>query len=79
MQEIYAMGPLMSLKRLLALALATLVIAATPIANASAGTTQYEYDAQGRLVRAIYSNGNVVTYTYDAAGNRTAKVVTGGA
>lgn len=29
----------------------------------------YIYDQSGRLVRAIDSTGNVLTYTYDAAGN----------
>ncbi len=39
--------------------------------GALAGTTTYKYDAKGRLVEVDYPNGAVVTYTYDAAGNRT--------
>lgn len=31
----------------------------------------YEYDALHRLVKAQYSNGKIITYTYDAAGNIT--------
>ena len=30
------------------------------------------YDTHGRLIGVTYSNGSTVTYTYDAAGNRTA-------
>ncbi|AQQ37259.1 hypothetical protein A8E95_12180 [Burkholderia cenocepacia] len=40
----------------------------------SAGTVDYTYDALGRLVKAVYSDGaktTTVTYNYDAAGNRT--------
>jgi YD repeat-containing protein len=43
---------------------------------AVAGTVTYTYDAQGRVVKAVYSDGYTITYTYDAAGNRTAYVVT---
>ncbi|ATQ44039.1 RHS repeat domain-containing protein [Caulobacter mirabilis] len=32
---------------------------------------QYVYDSAGRLWKAIYSNGIVIEYRYDAAGNRT--------
>jgi YD repeat-containing protein len=39
--------------------------------HATAETVQYVYDAQGRLVRAVYSTGVVVDYSYDAANNRT--------
>lgn len=31
----------------------------------------YTYDALGRLTSAAYPNGVTITYTYDAAGNRT--------
>ena len=37
----------------------------------SAATTTYEYDALGRLRQVTHDNGNVTTYTLDAAGNRT--------
>src|SRR5919108_2184423 len=36
-----------------------------------AATTTYQYDALGRLVVVTHNNGNVTTYTLDAAGNRT--------
>jgi YD repeat-containing protein len=45
-------------------------------ANAYAGDTIYKYDAQGRLTEVDYPNGAKVTYTYDAAGNRTKIVKT---
>lgn len=46
-------------------ALATvLVLAASP-----AGAVDYEYDALGRLTKAIYENGMTITYGHDAAGN----------
>jgi YD repeat-containing protein len=35
----------------------------------------YSYDALDRLVRVEYVDGTVVTYVYDAAGNRTTKTV----
>ena len=36
----------------------------------------YRYDALDRLIEARYSDGTVVRYAYDPAGNRTAAVVT---
>lgn len=50
------------------------ILAAAPAAFA--GTTNYTYDEQGRLVQVQYPNGSTVTYTYDNAGNRTQTVVT---
>lgn len=44
---------------------------------ALAGSAVYTYDTLGRLAKVTYGNGVVVTYTYDAAGNRTAQVITG--
>jgi hypothetical protein len=39
-------------------------------------TTTYEYDAQHRLTRVIYSGcGTAVRYEYDGSGNRTKRVV----
>lgn len=45
--------------------------------GALAGTVSYVYDTLGRLAKATYSNGLVITYAYDAAGNRSQTVVTG--
>lgn len=45
--------------------------------SALAGSVSYTYDVLGRLAKATYSNGVVITYSYDAAGNRTSTVVTG--
>lgn len=50
------------------------VLVAVP---AFAGSVGYTYDALGRIKTATYSNGTVITYTYDAAGNRTSQVTTG--
>lgn len=44
---------------------------------ALAGSATYTYDTLGRLTKVTYSNGVVITYAYDAAGNRTTLVVTG--
>jgi YD repeat-containing protein len=49
-----------------------LLVAVILPAVASAATTSYEYDALGRLRVVTHANGNVTTYTLDAAGNRTA-------
>lgn len=44
---------------------------------ALAGSVANTYDSLGRLVTVTYSNGVVINYVYDAAGNRTSQVVTG--
>ena len=54
--------------------LALLAVATLPT---QAGSAAHTYDSLGRLSKVTYSNGTVVTYTYDAAGNRTAVVTTG--
>lgn len=46
----------------------------SPFLSISAKADTYAYDAQGRLTSVIYTAGGTVTYTYDAAGNRTAQV-----
>jgi YD repeat-containing protein len=58
------------MKHVLLLALAALMFAA-PV---SAATT-YTYDTLGRVATVTYDNGKTITYSYDAAGNRT-QVVT---
>lgn len=42
-----------------------------------AGSVSYTYDSLGRLSKATYVNGVVITYVYDAAGNRTSYTVAG--
>lgn len=44
---------------------------------ALAGSAANTYDSLGRLTKVTYSNGVVINYVYDAAGNRTSYVVTG--
>ena len=44
---------------------------------AQAASVTYTYDVLGRLATATYSTGAVITYVYDAAGNRTSSVTTG--
>lgn len=47
------------------------------VSLALAGSASYTYDTLGRLTKVTYGNGVVITYVYDAAGNRTSLVVTG--
>ena len=54
---------------------AALLGAAAPV---GAGSVSYEYDALGRLERIVYDDGTVIEFVYDAAGNRTSRVVTPG-
>lgn len=42
-----------------------------------AESVKYCYDDWGRLVRAEYANGLVLSYSYDKAGNLTKREVTG--
>ena len=45
------------------------------VSTASAASIQYIYDDLGRLVRVERSEGIVVTYTYDAVGNRLSRKI----
>ncbi|MBX9684942.1 MAG: RHS repeat protein [Hyphomicrobium sp.] len=70
----------MSVSRRVLLAAASLLAWRTHSAHAQSGeTVDYTYDVQGRITRAEYSNGVVVNYAYDNAGNRITVSRTGGA
>lgn len=62
-----------SFRPYLPLALAA-VVAVLMAASGAAFADTYEYDAHGRLTKVTFSDGSSVTYTYDAAGNRTVVV-----
>ena len=65
--------------RRLALRLASAVLALCSTA-AYSGNVAYTYDNLGRLKTATYTNGvvvTVITYKYDAAGNRTSVETSG--
>ena len=47
------------------------------IANAQSITATHTYDALHRLSSTTYSNGVVISYAYDALGNRTSKTISG--
>jgi YD repeat-containing protein len=40
--------------------------------------TGYSYDSLNRLTRVVYSDGTIIVYTYDAAGNRLTTSTSGG-
>lgn len=45
---------------------------ATPIANRKSSITDYQYDANNRLIRQVDAEGGVIEFRYDADGNRIA-------
>src|SRR5438128_8652312 len=58
-----------------------LLVAATMLLSGlsmrvDAATTSYKYDSLNRLTQVTYSDGSVIKYTYDAAGNRVAQTIT---
>jgi YD repeat-containing protein len=55
----------------LACGLAIIVGLVLPNVATEAATTQYQYDALGRLRQVVHDNGIVTSYTLDPAGNRT--------
>jgi len=46
-----------------------LLLIKAPIVLLHAIDIKYQYDKLGRVTKAIYSNGKVITFTYDAMGN----------
>ena len=73
-------APLQGIARRLLAMLASLFILAGGVVMApmvQAGSATYTYDALGRLIKVTYANGTVITYTWDAAGNRTQTVTRG--
>jgi YD repeat-containing protein len=66
---------LRSLRRAARACAAAVALATT--AAAWAGSVTYAHDALGRLRTVTYGNGVVITYTYDASGNRITVVTAG--
>lgn len=56
-------------------AIAIALVLAALLPSPSWAATTYTYDTLGRVSTVTYDNGLVITYSYDAAGNRT-QVVT---
>ena len=59
--------------------LTALLVAVFAAAAVWAGsyTVTCTYDSQGRISQAAYDNGTVIEYSYDLAGNRTSKTISG--
>lgn len=55
--------------------IAIVALSAATHAARSAETVTYTYDELGRIIRAAYPDGKMISYYYDAAGNRTQQVV----
>ena len=64
-------------KRMKQRLLYTLAILFVSIQTFAQNSTTYTYDNLNRLTKVTYSNGVMVSYSYDALGNRTSKKVTG--
>lgn len=54
---------------------AIIIISVSGSANGQSGQVAYTYDDLGRLDSVTYTDGTVVNYTYDPAGNRTLQSV----
>lgn len=48
-----------------------LLLATLLSCSAWAGSSEYSYDSLGRLISIQYSDGTLITYTYDNSGNRS--------
>jgi len=57
------------------LALLLGVVGIRPLAADGPTTVTYTYDAAGRLIRAVYSDGMVISYAYDASGNLLTRLI----
>lgn len=55
--------------------LVTIVCAFLFLGMGQASGQTYEYDQRGRLERVVYADCSVIRYFYDAAGNRTERIV----
>lgn len=53
------------------------LLAVSALPAAAAQSVAYEYDQLGRLARVTQSDGTVIEYSYDPAGNRRTRVVAG--
>lgn len=60
-------------RSLLLLALLTTAMSGPALSD----SVDYTYDTLGRLTTVTYSSGVIITYVYDAAGNRTSYVTVG--
>ncbi len=54
------------------------MLGSVAVQHARADSVSYTYDELGRLSQVTYSNGTVITYTYDTADNRTTQTITCG-
>ena len=57
------------------LALLLGMVGVRPIAADGPTTVTYTYDAAGRLIKAFYSDGMVISYAYDASGNLLTRLI----
>lgn len=60
----------------ISLLVVTILCVARPCFGQQSDSITYAYDGLNRLVKVVYADGTTITYTYDAAGNRTSMQVT---
>ena len=69
------------MRRIIIIALAAGLVAATGARAIASETITYTYDAKGRLVKVVHAgsvnNGVVSNYAFDKADNRTTHTTTG--
>ncbi|MEW6296034.1 MAG: RHS repeat domain-containing protein, partial [Candidatus Diapherotrites archaeon] len=61
--------------QLIKLIIGPIIICLLLATSEPATTAQYTYDTLSRLEQVQYEDGTIIHYTYDAAGNRTAREV----